>query len=102
VFIEQIATINCVLPANSTEETEPSIDTALIMKNVDPEEAYDQFNTLSCDYDDEFPIRVKITIQGPIFFIELLDPNVFSLLNIAFDLEENAVVNLEPLFLISL
>jgi hypothetical protein len=90
VFIEQIETINCILPAN-TEEIESSFNTALTMKSADPEEAYDQFNDVSCDYDDEFPIRVKVTIQGPIFFIDVLDPSVFSLLNIAFDLEETHI-----------
>lgn len=83
-------TVNCILPAN-TEEIEPSFNTALTMKNADPLEAYEQFNTISCDYDEEFPIRVKITIYGTVCFTNVLDPTVFSLLNITWDLDEDHI-----------
>jgi hypothetical protein len=87
VSLEMPSTINSILPAN-TEEIESSFNTALTMKSADPAEAYDQFNDVSCDYADEFPIRVKVVIQGPVSSIEILDPTIFSLFNIAFDLDD--------------
>eukprot|EP00026_Physarum_polycephalum_P002956 Phypoly_transcript_02965.p2 GENE.Phypoly_transcript_02965~~Phypoly_transcript_02965.p2 ORF type:complete len:305 (+),score=-12.16 Phypoly_transcript_02965:77-991(+) len=90
VSIEDITTINSILPANS-EEIESSFNTALTMKNADPEEACDQFNNISCEYDDEFPIRVKVIIQGSISSIEVLDPSIFSLICMAFDITESPI-----------
>jgi hypothetical protein len=87
VSLEMPCTINSILPAN-TEEIESSFNTALTMKSADPEEAYDQFNDASCEYEDEFPIRVKVLVQGSVSSIEILDPTVSSLFYIAFDLED--------------
>jgi len=87
VSIEEVATINSILPANM-EEIESSFNTALAMKNANPEEVHDQFNAISCEYDEEFPIRVKVVVQGSLCSIEVLDPSVFSLIDIAFDLTD--------------
>jgi len=67
VSIEEVATINSILPANM-EEIESSFNTALAMKNANPEEVHDQFNAISCEYDEEFPIRVSCSTRLFMFY----------------------------------
>jgi len=57
------------------------------MKRADPYDFCDDFNDLSCDYEDTVPLNTLVVISNTKFFIDIKSPTSFILFNILFNMD---------------
>jgi ribosomal protein L11 len=79
--------VTVILPAGNSLPEAP-FNTTVTMKKGDSFDICDHFNDLSSEYEVDFPIRINVTLSGPITIIELKTPTIFSMVNIIYNLDE--------------